>query len=436
MKKFKKSFLLIPTLLGSAFLFAGCGNNTAQADEENVTTIEYWHVNSDAFGGAAVEWIIDTFNEQNPHINVVGRFNADMYSGLMSNLQAEVAAGRYPAVVQVGWAMMDHFEANFPFTQPQELIERFGTDEDQDWLDRNFLPNVLELAETRNGNQIGLPYAISTPVMFLNVDLLREAGLPEEGPETWLEVADFARTIREETGRFGLYIQEPADSWATQALIESNGARVVTYDDGSLEATFASPEGIEAWELYADLIADEAALHISWDEGVNAFASGEVGMLFTTIARRAHVQDTAAFEVTATPAPTWPGNPRRIPAGGAAIGVMAQTDAELEASWEFLRFLYSFDSVAQWVMGTGFMPPIVDVSEEHAELAAFLAENEMMHASLNQMDSIVNWVSFPGNNGLRIEQMLLDMRDRILGGHQDVEEALTSTQNEINSLLD
>lgn len=429
MRKFGFGLLAASTVA----MLGACGQSPT--DSGDVVTIEYWHVNSDAFGGAAVEWIIDTFNELHNDIQVVGRFNAGMYTGLMSNLTAEVAAGGNPSVVQVGWAMMEYFESTFPFVTPQELIENFASEDDQDWLERNFLPNVLELAESRSGIQLGLPYAISTPVMFINQDLLREAGLPEEGPQTWPEVAEFARQIRETTGRFGLYMQEPNDSWATQALIESNGARVVDYVNGQLMAAFASAEGIEAWELYASLVEDGSALHITWEEGINAFAAGEVGMLFTTIARRAHLQETAEFDITATPAPTWPGNPRRIPAGGALIGVMAQTEAEQRASWEFLRFLYSFEAVAQWVKGTGFMPQIVGVEQEHEGLRNFLAENDMMQASLNQMDSTVNWVAFPGDDGILIEQMMLDMRDRILGGHVGVEEALTTTQDEINAIL-
>ena len=437
--KLRKVFFFL-LVISSGLIVTACGGNgggSGSGDDSDVVVIEYWHVNSDAFGGAAVEWIIDAFNEEYAgQFEVVGRFNADMYGGLMSNLQAEVAAGRHPAVVQVGWALMDHFEANFNYTTPEELIERFGTEEDQDFLERMFLPNVLELAETRGGTQLGLPWAISTPVLFINQDILREAGLPEEGPETWHEVAEFARQIRDETSAFGIYIQEPADSWATQALMESNGARIIEdAGDGNIQATFASPEGIEAYQLYADLVADGSALHISWDEGVNAFVAGEIGMLYTTIARRAVIQEGADFDVTATPSPTWPGNERRIPAGGAMHGVLAQTDEQLEAAWAFLRFVYSYEAVAEWVMGTGFMPSIVGVAESDY-LSGFLAENEMMQASLNQMDATVNWVSFPGDNGLRIEQMLLDMRDRILGGHQEVEEALRETQDAINAILD
>ena len=48
----------------------------------------------------------------------------------------------------------------------------------------------------------------------------------------------------------------------------SNGASMLTTDaSGKAQATFASDEGVEAFQLYADMVKDECALHISWEEG-------------------------------------------------------------------------------------------------------------------------------------------------------------------------
>lgn len=47
-----------------------------------------------------------------------------------------------------------------------------------------------------------------------------------------------------------MYIQEPADNWAQQAILESNGASVIK--DG--KATFASKDGIAAYELYQRMV--------------------------------------------------------------------------------------------------------------------------------------------------------------------------------------
>ena len=58
----------------------------------------------------------------------------------------------------------------------------------------------------------------------------------------------------------------------------------------------------------------------------------------------------------------------------------------------------------------------------------------MMEAAVLQMDSVVPWASFPGDAGLQAEQLLLEMRDRILAG-SSVGSELTATQTKINALL-
>lgn len=191
------------------------------------TVIEYWHCNAETQGGLVVDELVKQFNESNDHIQVVAKYNPDMYKGLMQNLQAEAAAGNSPALVQIGWAFLDYFSNNFSYVSPQEAIDKFDK-EDAGFLQDKFLPNVLELAVNSEGSQVGIPYSLSNPVLYINKDILREAGLPEEGPATWQEVSEFAKTVKEKTGKYGFYMQEPADFWAQQGLIESSGAKMLT----------------------------------------------------------------------------------------------------------------------------------------------------------------------------------------------------------------
>lgn len=409
------------------------GTPTASAEK---VKIEYWHVNAENQGGLSVEKLVSDFNAQSDTVEVVAKFNPDMYKGLMTNLQAEAATGKSPAIVQVGWAMLDYFANNFEYTEPQAVIDA-NFPNDKTFLSDNFLPNVMDLAKTTDGKQIGIPYSLSTPVLFLNVDLLKQAGLPEDGPKTWDEVRDFSKVVKEKTGKYGFYAQEPADNWAQQSIIESNGASMVTSENGKVKASFASSEGIEAYQMYADMVlVDKTALHMSWDEGVKAFIEGNSAMLYTTIARRANLQSSVQFELNAVNSPTWGNKPRKIPAGGCFLAITAKEDKEKEAAWEFMRYLYSIEGMTEWTIGTGYVPPRKDVADAENGLKQFLAENKMMQAATSQMDGVVSWTSFPGDAGLKAEQMLLDMRDQILSGKKTAESAMTETQDAINAILD
>ncbi len=431
----KKNLMKLILMVSVAVMaLVGCGNseeNTSNAEGEKVQ-IEYWHVNAETQGGQTVEELVADFNAQSDTVEVVAKYNPDMYKGLLQNFQAEAATGDTPAIIQVGWSFLEYFSNNFSYVEPQDIIDEHFP-EDKTFLEDNFLPNILELAENEEGNQVGIPYSLSSPVLYINKDILREAGLNENGPQTWEETIEFANTIKEKTGKYGLYIQEPADNWATQAILESNGARMIT--DG--KASFASEEGIEAYKAYADMVLNkESALHISWAEGVQSFIDGNVGMVYTTIAQRANIQKGATFDVAAISSPAWEGEETRLPAGGAFLAITAQDEEEQKAAWEFEKYLYSVEAMADWTIGTGYVPPRKDVAEAENGLKSFLEENEMMEAAIGQMDKVVSWVSFPGDAGLQAEQILLDTRDRILGGTVDVRTGLTEAQEEINKLLE
>ena len=259
--------------------------------------------------------------------------------------------------------------------------------------------------------------------------------------ETWnmdpelLEKAILDR--KEKTGKYGFYMQEPADFWAQQALVESAGADMLTADaSGKKKASFAIEDGIAAMQMMQDMVKDGSALHVSWEEGCQSFIDGNCAMLYTTIARRASVQKGAQFDVATVKSPLWNDKERKVPAGGCFLAITAQSDEQIQAAWEFEKYLYSVESMAAWTEGTGYVPPRKDVAEAENGLKDFLAENTMMNAAIEQMDGVVSWTAFPGDAGLEAEQLLLDMRDQILGGQVSAKDGMTSTQDAINQLLD
>lgn len=428
-----KRILKLSLVLSLTFVLIACGKGEANGGKDgDKVTIEYWHVNAETQGGKAVDELVDGFNSSQDEIEVIAKYNPDMYKGLMQNLQAEAAAGKSPAVVQVGWSFIEYFSNNFSYSSPVDVVENHFP-EDKDYLSENFLENILDLAQNEGGDQVGIPYSLSTPVLYINKDILKEAGLNEEGPETWEEVQAFSKQILDETGKYGFYLQEPDDNWGTQALLESNGARLI--EDG--KASFASKEGIEAYKLWSDMILeDKSAAHLSWDEGIQSFIDGNVAMAYTTIARRSQIQDNVNFEAAAIKSPVWEGKDRRLPAGGSMLAITAQDDETQKAAWEFMKYLYSVESMATWTMDTGYVPPREGVATAEEGLKSFLEENDMMNAAIEQMDGVVPWASFPGDAGLEAEQKLLDIRDQILGGEVDVEQGLTEVEKAINEILE
>jgi len=409
------------------------------AEEWPAVTIEYWHINNDTFGGPTIDEMVAEFNATNgKNITVVDKYIPDVYTGVAQNLQASLAAGIYPGVVQVGYVYLNYFAENFPqFTDPKTIVEKYAP-EDAGFLEENYSEAVLALGTSINGRTLGLPYSVSTPLMYYNADLFREAGLdPENPPKTWDEVRAAAEAIKEATGNYGLYLQAPTDTYSVIPMMLSNGLESMykVNDDGTYEAAFNTPETVEAWTFLQKLTQDGLNIHVPLEEGVGAFAGGTVGMMITTSGRINYLSQNTDFDVRATKSPSWGDKDLKVCIGGNLLVVVSETDDEIRASWEWLKFLFKPDSISAWVKGTGYLPP-TKTATESTEMQEYLSSNQMAKVAYEQLlENAVAWTSWPGPNGLQVDQFLVDMRDAILANNEDVQEAVTDAETKINNML-
>lgn len=414
---------------------AGCGGDKKadKAASGKKVQIEYWHVAAESFGGATVKELVADFNKNNPNIEVVEKYNPDMYKGLTQNLQAAMASGKNPDVVQMGYSFLNYAAENFKYTDLNEAFKNAG---DANFMKDNYLPNVLELAQTDDGKQIGLPYSVSVPVLFYNPEIFKQAGLdPENPPKTWAEVTAAAKTIKEKTGNTGFFMQEYADNWTQQALIESNGGQMLKKVDGKVVTAFDTPESAEAYQVIADMVKDGTGLHATNEEGFQAYLSGKLGMVCTTIGKRANFEKSAKFPVKAAPFPAFEGKEVKVPAGGNFLMVFSKDAEKQKAAIEFIKYLESPAALAKWSTGTGYLPPRKGVAEDPNGFKKQVDENKNIQMALDMMPMVTKWASFPGANGLQAEQLLIDARDIILGGQKSAADALHETAEKINKLL-
>lgn len=415
--------------------FAGCGGDNKSADSTSgkKVQIEYWHVASESFGGQTVKELVKDFNEKHPDIEVVEKYNPDMYKGLTQNLQAAIASGKNPDVVQMGWSYLNYAAENLKY---QDINESFESAKDPNFLKDNFLPNVLALAQTDDGKQIGVPYSISVPVLYYNPEIFKAAGLdPANPPKTWDEVKAAAKQIKDNTGNMGFFMQEYADNWTQQAIIESNGGSMLKKENGKTLAGFDTPEAAEAYQLLADMVKDGSGLHATNEEGFQAYLSGKLGMVCTTIGKRANFEKSAKFEVMAAPFPKFEGKELKVPAGGNFLMIFSNDDAKKAAAVEFIKYLESPEALLKWSTGTGYLPPRKGVENDPNGFKKLVDTNKNVQVALSLMPNLVPWASFPGANGLQAEQLLIDARDIILSGKESAAQALHETAEKINSLM-
>lgn len=430
--KKKIGAMLLTAALAIGIAGCGGGSGTTEKPHNGKVQVTFWHVYSENFGAPVIKEMVDAFNKSQDKIEVKAVYNPDMYPGLMQNLQAEVAAGKYPGMVMIGYNYLKYFDQNFKYVSPTTITQEL-VPADKDYLQTHFRPNILGLAQNE-GRQVGIPFSISAPILYYNADLYRQAGLnPDNPPKTWQDIREQARIIKEKTGNYGFYMQEYQDNWAVQGLLESNGARIL--DESGKKAVFATPEAAQAYKLLADMVLeDKSALHIAADEGIAAFSSGKVGIWAGSSAKIGTVSKSASFDLRGTTYPIFEGKERRLPVGGNFIAITAQDPEQQKAAWEFLKFIMQDKWLAKWTVGTGYLPPRPEARDDE-ELKAQVAKSKPLQAAFEEMDTLAPWAAFPGDVGVRAEKMFADARDQILGGKLTPEDALKQTQDNLNELL-
>lgn len=424
MKKMKK---IVPMAMAAIMAFGavGCGGGSSSqsASADGKVEIEYWHINSESFAGPTVTEIVKRFNESQDEIVVKEKFAGD-YQGIMQDLQADAAAGTSPDLVQIGWSYKEYFGNNFAYTDANELFEKYGAEEDKNFVNDTYEDSVQALSILDSGEMLGFPYGMSVPVLYLNTDILADAGVDPADIKEWPDVAEAARKVSENTDKYGLYIGEYTYVWEMQQMIESNGGRYIT--DGL--CSIDTPESVEAMQMYSDLVKEGTALHVVAEEGTQAYLAGEVGIYMDSVAYTSLVTTSTDFSEIMV-APGWAGEDLRLPIGGNFVAVTSTTDEKKAATAEFLKWMLAPENMLLWDGDTGYIPPIKSAVDSD-----YMKENPVTQMAYDALDSAVPWAAFPGNNGLQAEQILIAMRDEILSGSKSVEDSIKKAQEDINKL--
>ncbi len=206
------------------------------------------------------------------------------YNDMLDKLRVASRAGQAPdtIVVPILWGP----EFAYAGALQEINLADFGYTPDKFW------PGALK-SLTVNGKLYGIPTNNETMAIAYNMDIFQKAGLdPSKGPETWEDVKNFAKQIKEKTGKagFGLVAKLNAGntpfrymplSWA-----HGGGALDEATDNPTYQKSMFDSDGnIQAlqwvYDVYTNGWAPQSSLTNTQTEVQDLFISGEVGMMIT-----------------------------------------------------------------------------------------------------------------------------------------------------------
>src|SRR5262249_14946025 len=158
-------------------------------------------------------------------------------------------------------------------------------------------------------------------------------------PATWPALRECAARITAKTGRPCFSIPEKGYFWAYQALVESNGALVLTPNGDRFETQIGQPAAIEAMQLMADMVLKhKTALSLTDSQAGVDYQNGPLPMITGFGSQVAGAVKAGRIQVGTAPLPGWPGKPRRIPVAGNGFMFFEVPDAQLAAAWKLVEF--------------------------------------------------------------------------------------------------
>lgn len=393
---------------------------------EDKVTIEFAYPYSHLFD-VTYEAMMPAFKEAHPNIEVKFRATYEDYEDATNTVLREAVAGNLPDVSMQGLnrqaPLVDKGIAKSlaPFIAAEADFETEGYHE-----------AMLSLS-TFDDEVYGLPFSISLPVGYYNMDILREGGI-EELPTTWDEVIAACKTMKSNGVKNPIFWGwNVTGNWFVQALLWSQDKAIV--EDGRV--TMDSPEALIALEQMQEIFTGCQMQNLAWKAAMSSFAAADIGMFFWSTSALGSIERSQGdFELVTGPFPGLDNAPLGLPAGGNAAMLTSTSDdpAVREAAWTWLKFITSGEGAAEVAKTTGYMPPNKAANE--IILADFYEQNPNKQTAVDQLPLLRDWLAYPGDNGLAITQVIYDGIERIVTGDAtDMKELQEELVEEIADLL-
>ncbi|MBN9263310.1 MAG: hypothetical protein BGN89_20050 [Alphaproteobacteria bacterium 64-6] len=307
---------------------------------------------------------------------------------------------------------------------------------EKDWKGDGFSDSMMALG-TFNGKPYGLAFAVSTPIIYFNEDLVVKAGGdPNNFPKTWdgiIELANKIKALGNDT--VGLYHSwQITGNWLWQALVFSHGGAMMSADEKAV--AFNGDAGQRSIELLGRLVREGNMPDLAHEAARSTFFAGKMGIWTesTSLLRVADDSVGGRFKWRTATFPV-PGPNAKLPTGGAAALMFASTPEKQAAAWRFMKFITGAEGATMMVKGTGYMPPNSVPANDPKMLKSFYETRPNHLTSLAQQSFMTAWYAFPGENNLKIISTIKDRLQTVVDKSAEPKAALAAMSDDVGKLL-
>lgn len=364
--------------------------------------------------------IADEFMAANPAIRIkFGTSPASYEDGHQQTLR-QAMTNQLPDIFYSGFHLLPPLARTLKSRGQFNALDSFIAAEGAEWKTTNYADRILALGNV-DGEQAGMAFNTSTPIVYFNADLVRQAGGdPDAFPTDWDAFLDLSARISalgEDVDGMFMALHTGTDDWMFQAMIFQYGGSLM--DETDTKVAFGDANGLEAVKLMRRFVT-EGQMKLGEEQAARQqFFAGKMGMIFQSTASLKATTDSvgSTFELRTTRYPMADKEKGGLPTGGNAALILAKDEERQKAAWEFIKWVTGPEGQKVAVLASGYMPANQRVMEK-AFLGDFYAANPNWRTSIEQIPVARKWYGYPGTNSVKIgrtqkEAMALVMRGDI-----------------------
>ncbi|MDD4220260.1 MAG: ABC transporter substrate-binding protein [Sphaerochaetaceae bacterium] len=414
MKKYLILLLIALFAFGAMPIWAGAA---AEKAPEGPVKIVFWR-SLTGVAGEAQEELVARFNESQDDVIVEAQFQG-AYAELLQKLLAALAAGELPDLV-----LLDSpFVALFAKDGALVNLDQFVKNDTSSFDIKDFIPGLIQDGYY-DGSLYALPVLRSTPLLYVNGDMLAEAGLPRRAPKTWDEFREFSKKVTkfDASGQptqqgAGFTMGQTSAHWYFQGAVYAYGGLV---SDEKFNIHLTEEPVIKLATLWQDMVfKDKSAIPSNSHDD---FLNKKVAMVFGSTGSMGNLLARADFDVI--PA-FMPGQAKNlVPVGGSVLAMTSTNKRRQEAAWEFMKFMTSPASNSHIVIKTGYMP-ISKSSMEYPDTVAYFEANPIRKVAIEQLEFTRPQASVISLG--KGTEILRQMIEKLLIGNMDVRKVMEET---------
>jgi len=306
---------------------------------------------------------------------------------------------------------------------------------EKDWANMGYDKALLSLGQV-NGKQVGIGFALSTPIIYFNADLVRKAGAKvEQFPAAWDGIFELARKAKASTpGAQGFHFDwDITGNWMWQALVFSNGGTMLSEDEKKV--AFDAAPGKTAIQTLSKMVNEGTMRDVAQATSRQDFVSGNLAIWSHSTSNLGGVMKEVGnrFEVRTARFPIAPAG--RLPAGGNVAMMFAKDPAKQKAAWEYIKFATGPLGATTMVKATGYFPANLIPANDPGMLKPFYEQNPNYLTAVKQLPVLTAWYAFPGENGLKITDVVKDRLQTVVSKAVQPEAALMEMSKAVQALL-